>query len=189
MEEVLGKFTSYIKSELRKEVKEPFDAREICAKYTTDVVSSCIFNADAESFTKEKPEIREMGRKIMEPTALINMMFLLYTIFPFLVKVLKVKMVSKEVEDFFSNLIFQAIKLREKNKVKRNDYLAYLIELSKKKQLSELDIAAHGVSFFIGKKVSAVFANLLNIFIFFFQRRFRNEFSRYGSCTLRGKNS
>lgn len=65
-------------------------------------------------------------------------------------KVFKVKMVSKEVEVFFTNLIFQAIELREKNKVKRNDYLAYLIEMSKKKQLSELDIAAHGVTFFIG---------------------------------------
>lgn len=151
VEEVLSRFKKHINDELKKDHKEPFDAREICAKFTTDVVSSCIFNADAQSFTKDKPEIREMGRKITQFSPFLTFIFILYAIFPFLVNVFKVKMVPKEVEDFFTSLMLQAVQHREQNPVNRDDYLAFLISMRNKKQFSELDMAAHGVTFFIGK--------------------------------------
>lgn len=66
-------------------------------------------------------------------------------------KIYKIKFVKKEVEDFFTDLMYQAIRYREKNKIDREDYLAFLISMRNKKQLSELDMAAHGVTFFIGK--------------------------------------
>lgn len=159
VEEVLKRFKKYINDELKTK-NEPFEAREICAKFTTDVVSSCIFAADAQSFTKEKPEIREMGRKIMQFSPLVTFMFILYSIFPFTMKIFKLQMVSQEICDFFSNLMYQAIRYREKNNVQRDDYLAYLISLRNKKQLTELDMAAHGVSFFIGKAFDETFATL-----------------------------
>lgn len=153
VEEVLNRFTKHINDELKKQTKEPFDGREICAKFTTDVVSSCIFNADAQSFTKEKPEIREMGAKIMQFTPFVTFMFIIYSIFPFFINIYKIKMVKKEVEDFFTNLMYQAVEHREKNPVNRDDYLAFLIAMRNKKQFSELDMAAHGVTFFIGEKL------------------------------------
>jgi cytochrome P450 len=151
VEEVLNRFTKHINDELKNDNKEPFDAREICAKYTTDVVSSCIFNADAQSFTKDKPEIREMGRRIMQFSPFLTFIFIAYSIFPGLMKVYKAKMVHKDVEDFFTNLMYQAVEQREKHPVNRDDYLAYLISMRNKKQFSELDMAAHGVTFFIGE--------------------------------------
>lgn len=126
----------------------PLEGREICAKYTTDVVSSCIFNADAESFTKEKPVIREMGRRIFQVTPYLMIMFMLYAFLPFLSKIKKIKFVPTDVEDFFIELIGQAVEQREKDQIKRDDYLAYLLSLRSKKELSDIDIAAHGVSFF-----------------------------------------
>ena len=153
VEVVLNRFTKYINDELKKENKEPFDAREICAKFTTDVVSSCIFDADAQSFTKEKPEIREMGRKMMQFSPFINFMFIIYSVFPFLMKYYKLSLTRKEVEVFFTDLMHQAVKQREANKVKRDDYLAYLISLREKKNFSDLDMAGHGVTFFIGEYI------------------------------------
>lgn len=148
---------------------EPFDAREICAKYTTDVVSSCIFNADAKSFSEEKSEIREMGRKIMQPDNFLTFVFILYAIIPSLMKVYKVKMVAKEIEDFFTNLMHQAIEHREKNKINRDDYLAFLMGMRNKKQFSELDMAAHGVTFFIGKLYLMKIKILINKFVAYLQ--------------------
>ena len=53
--------------------------------------------------------------------------------------------------------MYQAIELREKSEIKRDDYLAYLIALKNKKEISELDMAAHGVTFFIdGFETSSV---------------------------------
>jgi hypothetical protein len=92
-----------------------------------------------------------MGRKIMQFDSLVMFMFLVYGFFPFLMKFYKIKFVKKEIEDFFSNLMAQAIEHREKSKINRDDYLAYLIMMRNKKQLTELDMAAHGVTFFIGE--------------------------------------
>ncbi len=53
--------------------------------------------------------------------------------------------------------MFQAIELREKTKINRDDYLAFLIGLKNKREISELDMAAHGVTFFIdGFETSSV---------------------------------
>ena len=151
VDEVLGRLSKYINDEIKKKNKEPFDAREICAKFTADVVSSCIFNADAQSFTKENPEIRTMGAKFFQFGAFETFMMVLYTLIPSLYKMFTPKMVKQEVEDFFTNLMYQAIDIREKNKIQRDDYLAYLISMKNKKQLTELDMAAHGVTFFLGE--------------------------------------
>lgn len=149
VEDVANRLTKHINDEIKS--GKPFDIREICAKYTTDVVSSCIFNIDAESFTKENPEIREMGKKLFQFTPFLSIMFVIYTLFPSFIKIFKAKFVPKDVEDFFANLMYQAILYREKNQIKRDDYLAYLISLRDKKQLSDIDMAAHGATFLIGE--------------------------------------
>lgn len=144
----MTRFSTYINQQIKKG-DEPLDAREISAKYTTDVVSSCIFNADAQSFTKENPEIRAVGKKLMDFTPLLQVQFIVITMFPFVKHIWKLRFVPKSVEVFFTNLMHQAVEIREETKINRDDYLAYLISLRKKKGLSELDMAAHGVSFFI----------------------------------------
>lgn len=91
-----------------------------------------------------------MGRKIMQTTPFMYMVYMLYSVIPSLMKIYKIKMVSKEIEEFFTNLMKEALDYREKNNITRNDYLEYLIELKKKKQITTTDMAAHGVSFFLG---------------------------------------
>ncbi|XP_053671391.1 probable cytochrome P450 28a5 [Anopheles nili] len=130
-------------------VECPIETRELCAKYTTDVVSSCIFATDAQSFTNERAEIREMGRKLMEPKFLYIITFLLTLLVPPLKKIIPIRFVPKATEQFFTRLMENAIAYREQNNVKRLDYLDHLISLRDKKHLTSLDMAAHGVTFFI----------------------------------------
>lgn len=54
IEDVQARMVEYVKLHIKAE--EPFDVRELCAKYATDVVSNAIFGVDAQSFTKENPE-------------------------------------------------------------------------------------------------------------------------------------
>ncbi|CAO1400873.1 unnamed protein product [Diamesa hyperborea] len=148
IQDVQSRLSKFINNELSKNSEESFDSREVSAKFTTDVVSSCIYGADAESFTKEDPEIRAFGRKLTAPTgAFIFLMFITSAI-PILKKVTNLRFVSQEVQDFFVNLLKQAITYRNENNVKREDFLGYLIELKNKKNITELDMAAHTISFF-----------------------------------------
>ena len=146
IEDVTKKLKQYILNENYKNSQEPFDAREICAKYTTDVVSNCAFGIDGESFTKENPEIRTAGKRLMEPSLKVVLVFILFFIVPSLKKIIKIKLLPQDVEDFFVNLMHQALRYRKDNNINRDDYLGYLISLQQKKQLTPVDMAAHAVS-------------------------------------------
>ncbi|XP_058454845.1 probable cytochrome P450 28a5 [Malaya genurostris] len=147
MDEVCIRMTEYVNKQIKLN-GSTFDIKELMAKYTTDVVSNCIFAIDAQSFTKEKPEIREMGRRIMDFNLIAQFALAALTFFPSIVKVYKFSLLPKDVEEFFIRIMSDAIRHRKQNNVVRNDYLDHLLSLEAKKNISELDIAGHGVSFF-----------------------------------------
>lgn len=146
IQDVAGRMQKYVLQESAK--SDPFDARELAAKFTTDVVSNCIFGVDAESFTKEKPEIREMGRKIFDPSSTVFLKMFLIASFPFMRKFITIQFTKKEVQDFFVNLMQQSLAYRKENNVQREDFLDYVIQLKNKKNISELEMASHTISFF-----------------------------------------
>uniref|UniRef100_A0A1Q3FNL3 Putative cytochrome p450 n=1 Tax=Culex tarsalis TaxID=7177 RepID=A0A1Q3FNL3_CULTA len=153
VEDVASRMARYIE----QNHQSALEAKELAAKFTTDVVSSCIFDTDARSFTEDQAEIRAMGRKLMDQSfsALFNM--ILISMFPKVAKALDIGMIPKSVERFFTNLMAEAIRYRETNSIKRVDYLEHLISLRNKKEITELDMAAHGVTFFIdGFETSSV---------------------------------
>lgn len=144
IEDVQLRMAEYI----RKNLKTPLEARELCAKFTVDVVSNAIFGVDAQSFTKENPEIREMGRRLFAPSSIFIIKMFLIGAIPFLKKFLSMKFIEDDTENFFKGLMDQALKYRDDNKVQREDFLEYLIQLKKKKGINNIDMAAHTISFF-----------------------------------------
>ncbi|XP_058821754.1 probable cytochrome P450 28a5 [Topomyia yanbarensis] len=153
VEDVASRMTKYIKSH----EDSPLEAKELAAKFTTDVVSSCIFDTDAQSFTTEKPEIREMGRKLLDFGFTFVLVMICRTMLPKLSKILQLGIVPKSAENFFINLMKEAVRYRDGNSVSRVDYLEHLISLRNKKEITELEIAAHGVTFFLdGFETSSV---------------------------------
>lgn len=156
---------------VREKSEEVFDARELCAKYTTDVVSNCIFGIDAESFSKENPEIREMGRRLLAPAGTTLFKMFVLESFPALKKFFKIQFLPTDVSQFFVDLMKQALKYREENNIHREDFLDHVIHLREKKNIDETAMASHTISFFTdGFETSSVaIANALyevrNIFL------------------------
>lgn len=147
MDEVCTKMAEYVTKKI-KQNETTIDTKELMAKYTTDVVSNSIFAIDAQSFSKDKPEIREMGRRIMDFNFSAQVILMITTFLPSIKKFHKFKFISQEIEDFFIRVMKDAINHRKENKIERNDYLDHLLSLQEKKQISEIDMAGHGVSFF-----------------------------------------
>jgi len=83
--------------------------------------------------------------------------------FPFIQKIYRMPFVSKRVESFFVQLMADAIKLREEQKIERDDYLNYLLQLRKKKNLPDIDMVAHTITFFLDgfETSSIVIAHML----------------------------
>lgn len=90
-----------------------------------------------------------MGSSIFEPNVKMIIYFLLIQTFPFIQKIYQMPFVSKRVESFFVQLMEDAIKLREEQKIDRDDYLNYLLQLKQKKNLPNIDMVAHTITFFL----------------------------------------
>lgn len=107
--------------------------------------------------------IRDMGSALFDFPFKLIVYFTLAQIFPFITKYIKVSMIPKNVEIFFTGLMNDAIQMRLSSGIKRDDYLNFLLELQKKKNLESIDLAAHTLTFFLDgyETSSAVIANIL----------------------------
>jgi len=72
--------------------------------------------------------------------------------------------VSAEFNDWFIALYAMAVELRHKNNIKRDDYLNFLVELQKKKNLSVTSSAANAFTFFLDgfETTSYMLGNAIN---------------------------
>lgn len=130
-------FVDFIKRGNLKYKAAAFDARDICARYTCDSITSCTFGVDAHSFTSENPFFYQKGRQMLRGMADSLQSFL------------PMKFLPKDVEMFFIEIAKEAIKCRKENSSQQNDFLSYTIELKERKGMDDLDAAAHCVTLFL----------------------------------------
>lgn len=150
IDDVCGNLTKYLNIECEKEKPiNGFDARELSAKFTVDVVSKCGFGVEAKSFEDNDAVIRKMGTGITSFGTWTIIYLTVTSIFPIVRKFWKKSLVSKNIEQFFIQLTKDAIDYRINSNIDQADYLNYLIQIKKQKNLEDIDLAAHGISFFV----------------------------------------
>lgn len=90
-----------------------------------------------------------MGASLFDYPLKVIVYYTLLQAFPFMSKFYQMKVIPERIESFFTKLMDDAIKLRLDSKIERDDYLNYMIQLSKKKNLKHVELAAHTVTFFL----------------------------------------
>lgn len=130
------------------------DIKEVLGCFTTDIIGSCAFGIECDSFNEETSVFRHYGRKIFEnsPTRIFS--FLAIFAFPKLADLLGVTLTDKSVRKFFIGAVRDTVEYREKNNVVRNDFLQLLLNLKNQDQqegggLTIEEIAAQCFVFFV----------------------------------------
>ncbi|GJQ88379.1 Cyp6a9 [Trypoxylus dichotomus] len=111
---------------------EPLDIKEILACYTTDVIGSCAFGLECNSFKGPDAEFRSYGRQVFEDGPRNRVLYLMRFVLPVLMKIVYVRIVSVELEKFFTNAIKAVMDHRIENSVKRDDLFQTLLETDRK---------------------------------------------------------
>ena len=109
---------------------------QLCARYTMSVVSNTIYNVDPKTFEGGESEIQKLAQVILTPSRQLVLFMTLWSIYPFLSKVLKVAFAQQGAEVFFSDLMKSSMKQREESDIKQIDYLDHLITLKNRKELT-----------------------------------------------------
>ncbi|XP_063929823.1 probable cytochrome P450 6a23 [Zophobas morio] len=117
--------------------KVPIDIKEILACFTTDIIGSCAFGLEFNSFKEEDSTFRYYGRKLFQGSKLRMLRLFLITSFPNLAKKLGVVVFPPDISNFFMKVVKETVDYREKNNQTRKDFMQLLIDLKNNKLSSE----------------------------------------------------
>lgn len=83
-------------------------------------------------------------------TSYLKLWFITFkAIFPYLFKFYELPFLADDVEKYFFKLTDRAINLRNESIEKPDDYLNFLLKLKKKRNLENVDVAQHSITFFL----------------------------------------
>lgn len=159
---VCGDLSEYIDKEIRIVGNGGMDARELFARYTTDVVCNCVFALDAGSLKDQDPIIRQKAREIFTPSLRVILKLILHEMCPGLHKLLRIPLISKDCEQFFAKVTRDAVDFRRQSGEEKMDVMQFLLNLQKKKNLNDVHLGANAITFFLdGFESSSVSMSLI----------------------------
>lgn len=120
-----------------KEKSAEIEMKDIMTCFTTDVIGNVAFGLNMNSLVNPDSDFRKMGKKHFAITTMKTLRIMFLMVFKNLSKRLGLTLIDKDVSKFFMSSIRETIEHREKNDVKRNDFLNLLIQLKNHGKLSE----------------------------------------------------
>jgi cytochrome P450 family 6 len=117
--------------------KEIIEMKDILARYSTDVISSCAFGIQCNCLDNPDAEFRQWGRKIFKSSALSSIIQSLSALAPSSVGSLKLRSIDPDVSKYFRRMVQDTVNFRENNNFKRNDFMQLLIQIKNKGKVDD----------------------------------------------------
>ncbi|KAB0791090.1 hypothetical protein PPYR_02890 [Photinus pyralis] len=128
----------------------PIEIKDLLERYTTNIIGSCAFGIECNSFTDPNNEFCMWTRKQFHPTAFQNFKMFISFMFPGFAEMIRMKVVTDGVTNFFMKTVRESIALRRKTGQVRNDFLQILIGLMEESDGMTLEeVAAQAFLFFL----------------------------------------
>lgn len=133
--DVAEKFIKTVNVESTANLNNVIEIKDIAARFTTDVIGSCGFGIDCNSLENPMSEFRWTGKKLFDDPKHSQVFVQFALMFRELFRKVHVTLFHKDATDFFMNTVKETVEFREKNEVRRNDFLHLLIQLKNKGKL------------------------------------------------------
>jgi len=117
--------------------EEIIEIRDVLARYSTDVISSCAFGIQCNCLKNPDAEFREWGRKVFVPSVRNSVITFMGITVPRLLNVLKLSTFDPRISKYFRNMVEETVNYRERNNITRNDFMHLLIQIKNKVKLEE----------------------------------------------------
>ena len=148
----VGEECSRVFSESLKQ-KEDVDLRELFSRFTTDVIGTCIFGLECNSLKDPEAEFRVMNKLMFTESRHSALVHALIFCFPKMARRLGMREMHDKTHEFYFRIVRETVEYREKNNIKRNDFMNMLIEMKNSKneesRLSLQKITANAFLFFV----------------------------------------
>lgn len=111
------------------EKKSSVEVRELLAGFTTNNIASTAFGLKIDCLADPNTPFRKYGKKYFSLDIKNGFRIMAQTVCPSLLKLLRMKAMDQDVEDFFIDSVMQTLLYREKNNVTRPDFFQLLVQL------------------------------------------------------------
>ncbi|KAG8229719.1 hypothetical protein J437_LFUL007894 [Ladona fulva] len=119
--------------------------KDLLARYTTDAIASVAFGVEGGSLSDPNAEFRTYGRRVFDLSFPNNLRMATVLIVPYLCARLGIKTFDPSPVKYFTRMVHQTMAYREKNGVKRQDFLQLLMGLRKDEQSQDGKKAIEGL--------------------------------------------
>ncbi|XP_076657346.1 uncharacterized protein LOC143361655 [Halictus rubicundus] len=130
------------------------EVKDIFTRFANDVFASCAFGISVDSMTDKENRFYALGREALDLHSGGFLKLFTIVVFPRLAKMLGLRIIRKEVADFFEEVVSANIATRERTGLGRPDFIQLMMEsrgkLGPGKQLTNLDIAGQAFTFYFG---------------------------------------
>ncbi|XP_049814799.1 cytochrome P450 6k1-like [Schistocerca nitens] len=105
------------------------EVRELIARYSTDVIASCAFGIDVDSQHNPEAEFRQWGRRFFKPSIRSYLTQALGFSNPKLRNLLPIAFTPNDITEYFTRVVDDTVKHREKTGLIRKDFMQLMIQL------------------------------------------------------------
>lgn len=112
------------------------EIRDVAMRYTADIIGTCAFGIECNSLRDSNSEFLSMGRLSAEKQRHSAQFLAFITSFSSIARMLRIKAIRDDVSKFFMNVVKDTVYYREKNNIRRNDFMDILLSIKNQKSTS-----------------------------------------------------
>jgi cytochrome P450 family 6 len=142
--------SDYMVQAMKTSLGEDLDIKEVASRFSIDVIGSCIFGIECNSFQSPDAEFPRMGKRIFDFDSWRSFKVIFSMTHPRLSRYLGVTVNNHDVQLFFRRIVKDTVTAREENGVTRADFLQILMNMRESTNLTLDEIAAQAFVFFTG---------------------------------------
>ncbi|KAH8356247.1 hypothetical protein KR200_000355, partial [Drosophila serrata] len=111
------------------------DIRDIMARFTVDVIGTCAFGIKCNSLRDENSEFLHFGKRSLVDKRHGPLLNGFMHSYPKLARQLRFVRTAQHIQKFYKRIVYETVSLREKENIRRNDFMDLLIDMKNKKEI------------------------------------------------------
>ncbi|XP_064549952.1 probable cytochrome P450 28a5 [Drosophila montana] len=152
--QVCKKMNEFIRKQIRIGAPDGLNGQDISLCFTTEMVTDCVLGLSAQSFTDNPTPVMGKIKAMFQTSWALVLNMVAIALIPSLSKIKKLRVVPKHVEAFFVDFMQVAIDTRHAQQAAglqtdRVDFLDYILQLAKKRNLSTRQITVMSMTFLL----------------------------------------
>lgn len=121
--------TKSIRKQIESRKNNVFEFNELAYKFTVDIIATCAFGIEVNSFNNSNNELQKAAKNISKLTSFKSILKIVgFKAAPEMMKALRITFFGDEVDEFFQQMIQEMMKIRQQKGIIRYDMVNILMQ-------------------------------------------------------------